>query len=135
MNKLKVSKIIRDIEAYLKDLEDHKPLSEQMLKSDKDKQYIVSFLIEQIVNECINLGNHIISSKNLEIPSTTKEVFDFLAKNKIISNPVSEQMKEAVAVRNVIAHRYMNLSIKELMNTANGIAIVRKFMDMVLKKN
>lgn len=132
MNKLKVSKIIRDIEAYLKDLESHTPLSEEVLRSEKDKQYIVSFLIEQIVNESINLGNHIISSKNLEIPSTSKEVFDILAENKLISEPVAEKMKDVVALRNVIAHRYMTLSLEELAETANNIAVVKKFTDMVL---
>lgn len=134
MNKLKVSKIVRSIETHLKDLEGHMPVSERMLSSDKDKQYIVSFLLEQIVNESINLGNHVISFKNLEIPSTSKEIFDILAENKIITNPVAERMKEAVAVRNVIAHRYMSLSLEELANSAKNMGTVKKFIDMVLKE-
>ena len=132
MNKMKVLETVRRIETYSKDMKNQMPVNEQTLKN-KNKEYIVSFLIQQITNECIGLGNHMISSLDLELPSTTKEIFDILAENGLISKEVAEGMKDFIRVRNLIAHRYAHLKMADLANVANRLEIIESFVDQLVK--
>lgn len=133
MNKLKVTKLIKSIREYIWDLKEYLPLDEKKLKNKKRK-YLVSFLVQQIANECISLGNHIISSFNLEIPSTSVEIFDILAKHKFITEKVGEKMKNLVRTRNIIAHRYITLDLNQLAERANEIEIADKFIKQLLNR-
>lgn len=134
MNNLKITRIIKDIEKYLSDIGKHTPITEKILEESRDKEYIISFLIQQIANECINLGNHIISSLNLDIPENSKEIFDILAKNKYIDINVANKIKDVVAIRNIIAHRYIKLSMEELVDVIEDIDVVERFIDQILSK-
>lgn len=57
-----------------------------VLDKNKEKRYTLAFLIQQIVNECISLGNHIISEFDLGTPETYKNIFEILEKKGFISN-------------------------------------------------
>ena len=134
MNGLKVNKIVKDIKKYLEDLERYLPIYEEILENDREKEYIISFLIEQIANECVNLGNHIISSLNLDMPESSKDIFDILSKNRYISKVIKEKIEDLVSVRNIIAHRYTKLSFEELVDVANEIEFVESFLDEILER-
>jgi len=134
MNKLKVNKLIEDIEAYISELEGYLPITEVELKTNKQKQYAISFIIEQIANESINLGNHLISSFGLRLPSTSKEVFDILEEGDFITSNTVKNMKKLVEVRNIIAHRYVVLALDELVGLVNNMDFVRDFIREIIDK-
>lgn len=130
VNPRKVSEILRDIENYLQDLLSFK-VNEKSLE-DKKMQYCVAFLLEQIVNECINLGNHIISTLELDLPETYAEIFESLKKGGIISQATSNEMKYFVKIRNLIVHRYGRVTIEDMVEAANKIEGIRAFIREVI---
>jgi uncharacterized protein YutE (UPF0331/DUF86 family) len=137
VNPRKVSEILRDIEKYLGDLLSFK-IDEKSLEEMK-MQYCVAFLLEQIVNECINLGNHVISTLDLELPETYAEIFENLRRGKIISEATSNEMKYFVRIRNLIVHRYGRATINDMVEAVNKIEVIKTFLSEVItslkKKN
>jgi len=134
MNNKKINKIIQEIEDYLADTNKHLPVDEDALKNQKDKQYVISFILEQIANESVNLANHIASELDLETPNSSKEVFDVLAKANIITKENSDKMKDLISIRNVIAHRYTNISFEILAENVNNLGYVEDFLNQINKK-
>ena len=47
-----------------------------------------------------------IKDKKLAIPEDDKQAFDILSSNKIISQELSEKLKDTKGMRNVIVHEY-----------------------------
>ena len=68
----------------------------------------------QAVNSAIELGELIISEKNLGFPATYRDIFETLHQNKLISKAVLEKMKKLVFYRNPIAHEYYVMKVSEL---------------------
>ncbi|MEW6070198.1 MAG: DUF86 domain-containing protein, partial [Candidatus Thermoplasmatota archaeon] len=99
-----------------------------------ERRYSIAFVLEQIVNECINLGNHIISEKELGQPESYKDIFEILAKNGLISKAVAEDMKYFVEVRNIIAHRYGKFPNRDLLNAVRKRKYIEKFTQQLVKK-
>lgn len=130
--KLKATKLVKDIEGYLADLQKHLPLDEETLMHDKDTEYIISFLIEQIANDCMNLGNNIISAFDLPMPQTGKEIFEILEKEHIIKKQIAEYMKDVVSVRNIIAHRYTDLSKESIIELLEKISFADEFLSQIV---
>lgn len=133
VNRGKVNRILEDVERYLKDLESLLPVTLEKLEEDIERRYSIAFLLEQIVNECINLGNHIISEKDLGMPTTFKEIFDKLAKSSLISEGVAENMKKLIEIRNIIAHRYGKFSNEDLLEALEKRKSIENFIEELVK--
>nr|MDO8097702.1 DUF86 domain-containing protein [Candidatus Njordarchaeota archaeon] len=134
VNRQKIERILGDIEKYFDDLESLLPVTVRQLEKDTKLQYSIAFLVEQIVNECINLGNHVLSSMKLQPPSTFSQVFDNLAKADFIFKKTSEEMKYLVRARNALAHRYGKFGLNELAESTHKIGGAKMFVGELTKK-
>ncbi len=73
----------------------------------------------QAVNRAIDLGEIIIAEKDLGFPEKYKEIFEFLAKAKVIKESRLAVFKRLVFLRNLISHEYYNIdqtTIKEMIS-------------------
>lgn len=78
----------------------------QFKKSKKDKKFTEK-LLQEIIEACIDIGNHIIAYQGLGTPASNYEVFQILANNKIIENGKKlDEYKKMTAYRNIIVHNY-----------------------------
>ena len=75
----------------------------------------------QLAIECVlDIGNHIISDRNLRKPGTYGEIFEILAENNIISTKLLTELEGMAAFRNILVHDYVRLDrdrIYELIQT------------------
>lgn len=133
IDNLKVNGLIEDIERYLRDLESFKPISATTLHGDTKLQYSVAFTIEQIVNECINLGNHVLAVLALKTPQYFAEIFENLYDGSLISKNVKDKMINLVKLRNIIAHRYGRITDAELVEAVKEIEIVSSYLSELIK--
>lgn len=75
------------------------------------KQDSIILNIQRACEACIDLAMHIVSIKGLGIPQKTRDAFDILCKNDIISELLSKKMKSMVGFRNIAIHDYQELSL------------------------
>ncbi len=80
-----------------------------------------------ILNRTIALGEEIVMASNLGMPSTYKEIFRLLVKNKLIDANLGEGLSNLVFYRNLPSHEYYELTEKNVFDISKRIGIVKKF--------
>lgn len=71
---------------------------------------------EKIIGALFDLAYLVIKYKDYESPETELEVFDILKNKNIISEELSEKLKNAKRMRNVIAHLYAEVNDEIVFN-------------------
>ena len=102
----RIKEKIEEIENYLAELEDEIPDKLEIYIKNRKKQLICERLFEIILEAIVDLTFLIIKEKNIDIPEDDYSAFDMLTKNKIVSEEIGEELKEARRMRNIIAHKY-----------------------------
>ena len=119
--------LFRDAERYLHHLEELLPSEEEFLKN-KGHQYTVSMLMLNIINNCIDIGNEIITIKQLDYPGTYREVFTILEKEKIITHILNKKLQNLVGLRNLLAHEYGKINMELLHEAAKEVGFIEEYL-------
>jgi uncharacterized protein YutE (UPF0331/DUF86 family) len=71
--------------------------------------------IQRLCEACIDIAIHVIRKKKLGVPQSSKDSFQILEDNGIISKEISNRLQGMVGFRNVAVHDYqcLNLTIVE----------------------
>jgi len=59
-----------------------------------------------LIEICIDVANHLISDKNMRLPTGYADTFKVLMENKVISKELCKTMEKMAKFRNVIVHQY-----------------------------
>src|SRR3989338_4872568 len=102
----RITDIIEEVEKYLSELEE--------IKTDNIDEYSKDFKIralyeryfEKINEALVDLAFVFIKDKEIEMPEDDEGAFDKLFKNEIITKDLSDKLKDARRMRNVMAHKY-----------------------------
>jgi len=105
MNK-QINEKIREIEKYLGELESLFPIGFEDHKQDFKIKAICERYFERIIESVVDLSFLIIKDRSLKIPEDDRNAFDVLFSGGIISKELSENLKDAKGMRNIIAHEY-----------------------------
>jgi len=110
-------------------------VSQDEFLGDLDLQEIILFNLQMAIQNCVDLSAHIISDEELGIAGSTGEMFYLLQENGYLSPELTEKMVAAAGFRNIIAHEYGNLDLKQVYQIANqDINDVELFIKAILKK-
>ena len=98
------------------------------------KQDSITLNIQRACEAVIDLGMHVIAERGLGIPQTSRDTFEILQNNKIITPEMPERLKAIIGFRNIAIHNYQKLNLKLIQ------AIIEKdlkdflyFTDVILK--
>lgn len=132
MNNIRMMKIIKDIERFLKDLEEENITSIRDLEN-KEKFYAASMIMFSIVNRAIDLGEEIVSAKKLGFPERYREIFHLLERNKVIDRKLYKELSGLIHFRNLAAHEYHTFTEEDVFKAFKKINEVKTFVDIVRK--
>ncbi len=107
------SKIVH-IENSLGRLKEKQKVSFDEFKKDIDLQDIVLHNLQLAIQGCIDMASHIISDEGWRVPATLAELFDVIAKHKIISRELGERLSKMAGFRNIIIHEYEAIDLKKV---------------------
>ena len=85
-------------------------------KADEFSQKAIQHYLQEMIQACIDIGNHIVSYEQLGNPEEYREIFDILYRKKIISEALTEKMKKMVGFRNVVIHLYEKVDLETIYN-------------------
>lgn len=83
---------------------------------DLDIQDIVVLNLQRAVQLAIDMAAYVVSTKQLGIPKSLKEIFLILEQNKCINKPLSEKMQKMVGFRNIAVHNYQTIDTEILQS-------------------
>jgi len=124
---------ICEIEKYLDELEEIKPLNlEDYIKDIKTKAACERY-IEKIIEAVVDLAFLLIKYKNFKSPESDTEAFNILSFNKIISLNLSDRLQDAKGMRNIIAHQYGQINDEIVFETIDQELIkdVTEFIEII----
>jgi uncharacterized protein YutE (UPF0331/DUF86 family) len=80
------------------------------LARDPDSQDIIALNLSRAVQQCVDIGAHLITSLDLPPPGTMGETFDRLAEGKVIDGALADRLKKAVGFRNIAVRNYERIN-------------------------
>ena len=113
---------IQTIERCLKRIREEYVGHEEHFETDYTKQDSVILNLERASQASIDIATHIVKTRNLGLPNSSRELFDMLLEAGIISEKSCRQMQGMVGFRNIAVHDYQNLNIEIV------VAIVEKHL-------
>ncbi|MBF0363330.1 MAG: DUF86 domain-containing protein [Oligoflexia bacterium] len=85
------------------------PKSEELLLSDIDVQDVIILNLQRAVQQAVDIACHILSSLEVQAPSSMSESFLLLERAQIISKEVANVMTKTVGFRNIAIHEYQEI--------------------------
>jgi len=82
--------------------------------TDIDKQNMVMHCMLKTIQSAIDVGDDIIRIKDLEMPSSYKEIFDILERHNLIDKKLSSELVFLAGFRNVLVHLYWKIDLKKV---------------------
>lgn len=104
--KQRISDKIKQIEEYKDYLYEIFPENFEEYRNDLTIKAACERYVEKIIEGCVDISFLIARELNFEMPEDEDSIFQILAKNEIISERLSENLKLAKGMRNVLAHQY-----------------------------
>lgn len=78
---------------------------------DLTKQDSVILHLQRACEAAIDIAMHAVSLHKLGIPQNSRDAFDFLQKNKMITHETALNMKRMVGFRNIAVHAYQAIQL------------------------
>jgi len=98
------------------------------------KQDSITLNIQRACEAIIDLGIHVIAERGLGIPQTSRDTFEILQDNRIITTEMCEQLKAMIGFRNIAIHNYQRLNLKIIQAIIEkNLKDLLSFTDVILK--
>ena len=123
------------IERHLRRIRDKRDIDLNQFLDDMDVQDIVLFNLQVAIQNCIDIGSHIISDEGLGVAGSTSEIFYILQENGFIDAQLTEKIITAVGFRNLVAPEYGNLDLAKVYQIIHkDIEDIESFIRTILEK-
>ena len=103
---------LAELAQRMKRVELHRKTSADALAADADALDLVSFNLMVAVQTCADVASHLIADEGWPAAVSLADAFERLRANGVLDDHVSESMKRAVGLRNVVAHAYGRVDAK-----------------------
>jgi len=127
-----IEKHISSYLSDLKNLEKHKNVSLEEIKSNKDLIWILERGIYLLIQNLFDMLAHIVTADFKERWDFYSDIGDILAKHKIISEEDKNLLKQMAGFRNRLSHEYLSLELNVLADIINNrLSDFSKFLTII----
>lgn len=132
---MRIKDKIKEIKKYIEELEEFLPINFKEYFKDFKTKAACERYFEKIIESVVDLAFLIIKEKGFRTPEDDKNSFDILEQEKIISQELSQRLKDAKGMRNIIAHEYGNVDDEIVFEsiTKELVKDVKELIDSIKK--
>lgn len=105
-NKFIIEKALETISVNLKELRNSTDIDWRVYQSDIRSRRFVERTLHVMIEACLDVAHHIISSEEMREPGTYREAFVVLSENGIIPEPELKNFEKIAMFRNLLVHYY-----------------------------
>lgn len=103
------------------------------LKKDYRKEAVAERLFQIALEVLLDIGRMIISLENLPRPQENDEIFEILARSKIISKDYADRAFGMGRFRNILVHGYMIIEEKRIFENLQRLNLFKEFIEFTIK--
>ena len=100
------------IEKCLKRIKEEYVGFEKEFDINYTKQDSIILNLQRACEASIDLAARLVKMNNFGIPQKTRDVFNLLEENKLISKKISENLQKMVGFRNIAVHDYKSINLE-----------------------
>jgi uncharacterized protein YutE (UPF0331/DUF86 family) len=78
--------------------------------------------IETIVQSIIDITSHIVAQNHWGVTDTYRNTIALLATHKIITDNLSSNLQQVVAMRNILVHQYLDIDFHIIWNSIENLS-------------
>lgn len=97
---------LESLRSSLARIEARVPANAEELAANEDVQESVILNLARAIQNCIDVGSHLLSRTDHPVPGTARDIFTALAELSVIEDETSSRLANATAFRNLAIHRY-----------------------------
>lgn len=97
-------------------LEEVKEIDDDEFLKSFEKLQATKHSLQEVIESCIDISNHIISSEGWERAETYSEMFERLYENDVIGSELNTRLGNMARFRNLLVHRYGTVDDKKVLN-------------------
>ncbi|HAC15179.1 MAG TPA: DUF86 domain-containing protein [Bacteroidetes bacterium] len=101
------------------------------ITNDMIKQWALRYGLFESIQIMIDIACHVVSNQNFGSTNTFRDCLESLQKFDIISEPLSQNLKKLVGLRNILVHDYVKIEVSKLYEYAQNLKDFREFADCV----
>ena len=125
---------LTNLKEYLLQIKSLFTAEDKDILSDSVKMHAVERLLQLVVDAMLDINQHIIREKNLEISEDFQGTFYVLGENMILPEEFANKIAPVVGMRNRIVHGYETLNKNLLItNLRNNYSDFEKYIALIQK--
>lgn len=101
-----IGRKLAQIDIYLNQMKEYSKISLVQYKKEWKIQRIVERTLQILIEVCLDIANHIISDKEMRLPTGYADTFKVLSENQVIGKKLSEALERMAKFRSVVVHQY-----------------------------
>lgn len=110
----KVLSKLRNMKKYVDFLKSFKDITKEKLNEDYMLRSAIERNFQLALESVLDIGEIIISMKELEKPEDYKEVIEILGKHDVLPRDFANKFAPAAGFRNILVHKYTEVDTDEL---------------------
>jgi len=99
-----VAKKLARIETYVRELRSLARPGE--IERDVREERFVEHTLQLAIQAALDVASHVASSERLGEPQTNRQLFEILARNGWLAEPLASRLRDMAGFRNVLVHGY-----------------------------
>lgn len=118
---------------YFEEMNGFLKQTDENIISDSKNRYALERVFLLLVEEMIDINNHLIKTLNLSPIDNLKSSFIVLGENKILPKDFAEKIAPLAGVRNILVHQYEKIdSMFFLTNLRKNIGDFPEYFELIL---
>ena len=119
---------LTELSSRVQRVREHVPREIEEMKSNQDTLDLVAFNLMLAVQSCLDIASHIIADEEWAVANTLGDSFERLQQHGVLSQAIAQQLRQAVGLRNVVAHGYAGIDLEACFQAATkGLADLDAF--------
>jgi len=127
-----VEKRLLRLEHILQKLRAASEIPEDVFLGDEVRRDAVERNLQVAIQICIDITSHLAASLGLRSPESYADLFSVLEEEDLLSEDLSQTMKQMVGFRNILVHDYLDIRPDLVYSNLQSLDDFRRFAEEVL---
>ena len=125
-------KYLKELETNFINLNQIKVENIKELRSNIEKQWAILHGLQIIIQNILDIGNHILTSKGINNIETYGDIIKKLGENQIIPEGFAKSIQNLAGFRNILVHEYIMVDLEKVFFIlTNKLCDVEKFIQFI----